>query len=397
MNVDEIVAAAVEQTGLDDFGADLIPSSVLSFREGLDLYVDSLDREAQLNELGAVALPPAVTAALVNRLKVVDWAKQHPEVHTERIEAPIVVIGMFRAGTTFLSHLLDQDPTNRALLGWESQDSAPPPTSETRRTGPRVDAAKGASTCSRRSTPEPEARRLALQLGGHRLARHHRPPGTHAAGGERARVEVLADARAQAVGADDEVGGQGLAATAVATLNGQGDGFVGLGQAGDVAPDQEADAGPGADRVEQERLQVGPVDDVVGRAVGLAGRIPESDAADAPARIEGAHDHARRLRGGPAQGRAEAEADQHAARVRRELEAGADLAEAGPALDQRHRVAGGVEGERGRQAADPGPDDGDVEGAHGARRSLAYSAAALVRSSQTQVSGSAWPAFRLGR
>ena len=80
MNVDEIVAAAVEQTGLDDFGADLIPSSVLSFREGLELYVDSLDREAQLNELGTVALPPAVTAALVNRLKVVDWAKQHPEV-----------------------------------------------------------------------------------------------------------------------------------------------------------------------------------------------------------------------------------------------------------------------------------------------------------------------------
>ncbi len=143
MNVDEIVAAAVEQTGLDDFGADLIPSSVLSFREGLELYVDSLDREAQLNELGTIALPPAVTAALVNRLKVVDWAKQHPEVHAERIEAPIVVIGMFRAGTTFLSHLLDQDPANRALLAWESQDSAPPPTSETRRSGPRVDAAQG--------------------------------------------------------------------------------------------------------------------------------------------------------------------------------------------------------------------------------------------------------------
>ena len=143
MNVDEIVAAAVEQTGLDDFGEDLIPSSVVSFREGLELYVDCLDREAQLNELGAVALPPAVTAALVNRLKVIDWAKQHPEVETERIEAPVVVIGMFRAGTTFLSHLLDQDPANRALLGWESQDSAPPPTSETRRSGPRVDAAQG--------------------------------------------------------------------------------------------------------------------------------------------------------------------------------------------------------------------------------------------------------------
>ena len=98
MNVDGILAAAVEQTGLDDFGDALLPSSVPTFREGLERYVDSLAGEAQLNDLGGVALPPAVTAALVNRLKVVDWAQRHPEVREERIEAPVVVIGMFRAG-----------------------------------------------------------------------------------------------------------------------------------------------------------------------------------------------------------------------------------------------------------------------------------------------------------
>ena len=139
MNVDAIVAAAVEQTGLDDFGDAGVPG----FRQGLEAYVDSLDGEAQLNELGGLALGPAVTAALVNRLKVVDWATTHPEVRDEQIEAPVVVIGMFRAGTTFLSNLLDHDPANRALLAWESQDSAPPPTPETRRSGPRVDAAQG--------------------------------------------------------------------------------------------------------------------------------------------------------------------------------------------------------------------------------------------------------------
>ena len=139
MNPDELLAAAVEQTGLDDFGDADVPG----FRAGLEAYVAAVDAEAQLNDLGTVAVPPAVTAALVNRLKVVDWAKQHPEVRDERIEAPVVVIGMFRAGTTHLSNLLDRDPANRALLGWESQDSAPPPTPETRRSGPRVDAAQG--------------------------------------------------------------------------------------------------------------------------------------------------------------------------------------------------------------------------------------------------------------
>ena len=109
MNPDDLQAQATEQTGLDDFGDP-------SYREGLERYCDALDNEAQLNELGNVALPPSLVAALANRLKVVDWAKQHPEVTEERIEAPIVVIGMFRAGTTFLSNLLDVDPANRALL-----------------------------------------------------------------------------------------------------------------------------------------------------------------------------------------------------------------------------------------------------------------------------------------
>jgi len=136
MNPDDLQAQATEQTGLDDFGDP-------SYREGLERYCDALVHEAQLNDLGNVALPPSLVAALANRLKVVDWAKRHPAVTEERVEAPVVVIGMFRAGTTFLSHLLDADPANRALLGWESQDSVPPPLPGERKTGPRVEAAQG--------------------------------------------------------------------------------------------------------------------------------------------------------------------------------------------------------------------------------------------------------------
>ena len=77
-----------------------------------------------------------------NRLRIVDWAQRHPEVADERIDAPLVVIGMFRAGTTFLSYLLEQDPRNRALLRWEAGDSVPPPTPADFRSGPRVEAAR---------------------------------------------------------------------------------------------------------------------------------------------------------------------------------------------------------------------------------------------------------------
>jgi len=130
---DALVADACATTGLDDFGSD-------SFRAGLSALCDSLDADAQLNELGGVAIPGMLTASLENRLRVVDWITHHPEVTGEVIERPLVVIGMFRAGTTLLSRLLDQDPGNRALLMWEAGDSVPPPTSSDHRIGPRVDA-----------------------------------------------------------------------------------------------------------------------------------------------------------------------------------------------------------------------------------------------------------------
>ena len=132
---DEVIAEACELTGLDDFGSD-------SFREGLSVYCESVTSEAQLNDLGATAIHGNAVGTLANRLRVVDWSRRHADVYTERIDAPLVVIGMFRAGTTFLSYLLEQDRHNRALLRWEAGDSVPPPTPSDFRSGPRVEAAR---------------------------------------------------------------------------------------------------------------------------------------------------------------------------------------------------------------------------------------------------------------
>ena len=133
--VDELIAEACGATGLDDFGPD-------TFREGLAVYCGSVNDEAQLNELGDAAIRGNIVGSLANRLKIVDWVTQHPDVAAERIDAPLVVIGMFRAGTTFLSYLLEQDPANRALLRWETADSVPPPTPENLHSGPRVEASR---------------------------------------------------------------------------------------------------------------------------------------------------------------------------------------------------------------------------------------------------------------
>ena len=47
---------------------------------GLAAYLEACDAEADLSELGVMAVDGAVTGALVNRLRVVDHHRQHPEL-----------------------------------------------------------------------------------------------------------------------------------------------------------------------------------------------------------------------------------------------------------------------------------------------------------------------------
>ena len=101
-----------------------------------------------------MAVGAFVTENLRRRLKVINWAHTHPEVREGRIEAPIIVIGLFRAGTTLLSYLLDQDPASRSLLNWEAADQIPPPTPETWRSGPRVEAARAGAALAAQLNPE---------------------------------------------------------------------------------------------------------------------------------------------------------------------------------------------------------------------------------------------------
>lgn len=138
VDIDGWLDAARAEAGADDFGPG-------DFRQGLEVLADSAAREAQFNAIGEAAFPGMIVSSLAQRLRVQDWYTRHPEVAEERIDAPIIVIGMFRAGTTLLSRLFDQDPRNRALLGWEAGNGVPPPAPAEHRVGPRVDAAHAAN------------------------------------------------------------------------------------------------------------------------------------------------------------------------------------------------------------------------------------------------------------
>lgn len=127
---DELVTRACERAGLDDFGDD-------SWREGLHLLVDSVESTPGVNPGGRDFVCGQFVDALWNRLRIADYLKQHPAIRQERVERPLVILGLPRTGTSLASYLLDQDPQRRSLLTWEAEDSVPPSTPETLRTDPR--------------------------------------------------------------------------------------------------------------------------------------------------------------------------------------------------------------------------------------------------------------------
>jgi Sulfotransferase family len=131
VTLDEVVSKAAAGTGLDDFGDP-------AWQEGLEVLLDSVAREAALNDIGRTILRTWIDERLVNRLRLVDWLRHHPEVQTEQTRRPLVVVGMLRTGSTLLCELLACDPANRPLMKWEGLQAIPPPETATFHTDPRI-------------------------------------------------------------------------------------------------------------------------------------------------------------------------------------------------------------------------------------------------------------------
>jgi hypothetical protein len=143
--VNEILEAAVDQTGLDDFGDD-------SFREGLELLLASLRDEARLNARGDAFIHQRIVGYLGQRLQVEDWYRRHPDIDDVAIGAPLIGLGLPRTGSTALSLLLAQDPDVRFLRRWESSQPCPPP-STVRGADPRIPTDDGEMVGTRRHVP----------------------------------------------------------------------------------------------------------------------------------------------------------------------------------------------------------------------------------------------------
>ena len=116
---DALMDDAAAKTGLSDFGGD-------GFREPLDVLCTAFRTEAGLSGPGLVSNHALFVQLLSNRLHVEDLLRRHPEIHDVCIEAPIIVCGLPRTGTTHLHNLMAADPALRSLPYWESLEPVLP-------------------------------------------------------------------------------------------------------------------------------------------------------------------------------------------------------------------------------------------------------------------------------
>jgi hypothetical protein len=128
---DALLAAARADAKLDDFG----PST---FRSGLRVLLDSLERDAKLTAFGRYFARRQVHELLVTRLRLVDWRVRNPEVEKQEIVRPLFVLGLPRTGTTLLYSLLALDPAHRSPLSWEVDDPCPPAEAASYASDPRI-------------------------------------------------------------------------------------------------------------------------------------------------------------------------------------------------------------------------------------------------------------------
>jgi hypothetical protein len=120
-----LIAKAQRQTGLSDFGD-------LPFEQPMRLLLQACREEAELSLFGGAAIRWDTVRFLENLLRLRDEEKRCPEILDQPIEAPIVITGLPRSGTTFLHSLLAEDAANIVPRVWQLIHPYPSPRDQKR-------------------------------------------------------------------------------------------------------------------------------------------------------------------------------------------------------------------------------------------------------------------------
>ena len=121
LDADALIEQARIATGLEDFG-----DFDGDWRARLAQLVEQIERTARLHLVGRLMTRQEILRGLITRLLLTQRHRALPAIAREPIEAPIVIAGPARSGTTILHELLWLDPAARSPLAYEALHPAPP-------------------------------------------------------------------------------------------------------------------------------------------------------------------------------------------------------------------------------------------------------------------------------
>jgi hypothetical protein len=114
-----MISRAIVEAGLDDFGVD-------TWRPGFEKLVEE-SQKLPFTAWGKESVENVFNDALVGRLRIEQWMKDHPADAHAKIEGPVVILGLPRTASTALVNILSADPRWRYLRKWEAEQPMPPP------------------------------------------------------------------------------------------------------------------------------------------------------------------------------------------------------------------------------------------------------------------------------
>lgn len=120
LSVDGVLADAKTQTGLSDFGP-------MDFTERLGQLLGEVAGNANLWRFAKAQFRAACVKQAANRLKNKAFLDAHPEIANEKIDRPIIIVGLPRSGTTHLENLIASDRRLRHLPVYLGSEAVPAP------------------------------------------------------------------------------------------------------------------------------------------------------------------------------------------------------------------------------------------------------------------------------
>jgi hypothetical protein len=134
LSADLLLRDALDVAQLADYGD-------MSFAEGLEVLVGSVNAEAELTAANEAVLRDEIVRVLVNRLRMQADITAHPEILDEELLPPVFITSLPRTGSTKLQRMLAATGEFNALPFWMSHNIAPFPEEAGETCDPRIAAA----------------------------------------------------------------------------------------------------------------------------------------------------------------------------------------------------------------------------------------------------------------